>query len=204
MRLKTLVFGSVLALLFCSLVPFAGLRADSKSKSSSYAPDAHGLERQYKAFLTAYDSGDANASSHLDTFVLPDFESWFGQYFGSEPTANLKEDYNRTIAAYQHSLPTIMSRWPKGTRFRVDCERRTSSGTTYKVTPRPDAPVPVSEIPVQQYEVTFSADKLEPRGGRSFSQLINLVYVDGAFRFLGLGAYPFWSMPETPANRPVR
>jgi hypothetical protein len=32
--------------------------------------------------------------------------------------------------------------------------------------------------------------------GKRFSILTNYAYVDGAFRCVGKGGYPFWSMPD--------
>jgi hypothetical protein len=38
------------------------------------------------------------------------------------------------------------------------------------------------------------------KNGR-FSLVVNYVYVDGAFRYVGKGAYPFWSAPDEPSTK---
>jgi hypothetical protein len=178
----------------------AELRPDDNSKSAIYAPDGHGLEKQYQSFVDAYNSGDSDVTdltSRLAIFGLPDAEGWLAQYFGGEEIKQRKENYIRDLAEYQKSLPTIMSRWRKGTHFRVKCEpynRKIDSNS--RPAPEPDGRFPRTDIPVQKYEVTFIADTREPKGGNSMSGLINVVYVDGAYRFVGGGIYPFWSMPD--------
>jgi hypothetical protein len=63
--------------------------------------------------------------------------------------------------------------------------------------------VPISEVSVEQFDVKVTSEQ-----GRSMSTLENYVYVEGAVRYLGKGAYPFWSMPDathpTRASRPEK
>jgi len=51
---------------------------------------------------------------------------------------------------------------------------------------------------VEQFNIEFQEKDLAKR----FSFLGNFVYVDGAFRYVGKGALPFWSMPD--ANDPAK
>jgi hypothetical protein len=32
---------------------------------------------------------------------------------------------------------------------------------------------------------------------------VNYVYVDGSFRYIGTGAYPFWSAPDESPTKPM-
>jgi hypothetical protein len=58
------------------------------------------------------------------------------------------------------------------------------------MSPRPDAPVPQEPVDVKRFQ--FS---LEEAGGRSTRWMDSFVYVGGAFRFIGQGAFPFWDHP---------
>jgi hypothetical protein len=65
--------------------------------------------------------------------------------------------------------------------------------------PRRDAIAPRSSIPVEQFVCEFDpTPKL--KYGR-FSMFVNYVYVDGAFRYVGTGAYPFWSMTDASPKK---
>jgi hypothetical protein len=83
----------------------------------------------------------------------------------------------------------LLRRFLKGSSYSVHCELNGSDATTIK--PRADAILPLTQVPTERYNVKFSAED-----GHSMEQLVNLVYVDGAFRYLGKGFYPFWSMPD--------
>jgi hypothetical protein len=51
---------------------------------------------------------------------------------------------------------------------------------------RADAVLPSTSVPIQAYKLEFVG-----HNGKRFSQLSNFVYVDGAYRYVGGGAYPF-------------
>jgi hypothetical protein len=51
--------------------------------------------------------------------------------------------------------------------------------------------VPINQVPLEQFQIKFTASD-----GKSFSELSNFVYLEGAYRYLGKGAYPFWAMPD--------
>jgi len=53
-------------------------------------------------------------------------------------------------------------------------------------------------VPQKQFEIEMQAQG----SGKHFSFLGNFVYVDGAYRYVGKGAFPFWSMPD--ANDPKK
>jgi hypothetical protein len=163
----------------------------------TYSHNAQGLEQQFKPFLDASSSGDsAAADRQFAMFALPDASAWFAKYFAKERVEQLGWDYEAEVPVYEKSILTIMTLFPKGSHFTAHCRapKRTSS---VKFAPRTDAMMPLVEVPVEQFEIEYVSDR-----GQKFSELANLVYVDGAYRYVGKGAYPFWSMPD--ASSPAK
>jgi hypothetical protein len=54
---------------------------------------------------------------------------------------------------------------------------------------------PLKPVPVEQ----FTVEMVDEKSGKKFSSLGNFVFVDGAYRFVGNGAFPLWSMPDMSA-----
>lgn len=169
--------------------------------SSSYSHDAKGLEAEYQPFLKAFNKGQAPPyDKEFTALTLPDPAGWFGQYFEMVQVQALVDDYEAKIAAWQKSDATIMTKlWPPGTHFKVHCKTHPPSAPGFP--PRQNAYQPKESIPIEQFEVEFEADKIGARGGRSLSSLVNTVWADGAYRYVGGGAYPFWSMPDSAQQK---
>ena len=80
-------------------------------------------------------------------------------------------------------------------RFHVHC-KPPDHDPTKRISPRRDSMLPHKQVAVEQFEVKMAADeKLR------FSFLGNNVYVDRAYRYVGKGAYPFWSMPDATREK---
>jgi hypothetical protein len=91
-----------------------------------------------------------------------------------------------------------MAAAPPGTRFRVRC-KLPHADPTMRISPRPDAILPSAAMSVEQFVTEFdSIPKI--KNGR-FSLVVNYVYADGAFRYVGKGAYPFWSAPDVAPTK---
>jgi hypothetical protein len=60
--------------------------------------------------------------------------------------------------------------------------------------PRPGASAPIADIAVEHFVCEFNPAPKQKHG--RFSMYVNYVYVDGRFRYIGTGAYPFWSAPD--------
>jgi len=177
-------------------------RAESQSNSApagmSFSHDARGLEKQYEPLLKAYSKGDDEAiDKEFSVFLIPDEDKWFSSYFDAADVNQLKQTYQTKADAYKRSFVNITTKvLHTSSRFHAHCTPPDPNHQT-KVQPRPDAPKPTRDVPVEQFHIEFRSDD-----GKKFSQRANFVYVDGAFRYLGNGAYPFWSMPERPKKTP--
>lgn len=166
------------------------------SPGGAYSHDAKGLEKQYDPFLKALAKRDAaSMDESYKVFLIPEPDKWFATYFKKEDVEQLGWDQEAENENEKKSLVTITNLVGRGARFHAHC-RRPSSDAQTKLAPRADAFTPLQPVPVEQFEVEFVGDN-----GKRFSILGNFVYVDGAFRFVGKGAYPFWSMPDATAPK---
>src|SRR4051812_36403708 len=171
MRLLFLIFLSVAAV------------AQNVDDSSS------GFEQQYRPAVEAIRAGDVDAAKRaFESFALPD--EWFQQTFGASGEA-LRQQYRSEFDYFQYA---------ETRRIR---ERLSDTGTQFQaeirsqpVAPSPaPKPTPASLQPLPSVEgVTIKVFK-EP--SPSPSSLVfwgsSFVYVNGAFRFFGVGGDPFWN-----------
>jgi hypothetical protein len=164
-----------------------------ESSSTKYSQDAKGLEKQYELFLAAFAKNDPAAMDQAFTvFALPQPEALFGRYFAKQDVEQVTKENELDLVTYKKSLPHMMNQLAEGHRYHAHVERFEATSKT-KLLPRPDALVPVFTVPLEQYSIQLQADT-----GISFSQMASFVYVDGAYRYLGTGPYPFWSAPDLP------
>jgi hypothetical protein len=169
---------------------------ESGSEGRTYSHDASGLEQQFEPFLNASASDNEAAADRLfAVFTLPDASGWFTKYFAKEQVEQLGWDYEAEVSVFKSSTAHVAKIGPVGTRFKVQCslyQDRSAPGFA----PRVDAMVPLQQVAIEKYEIEFASSL----GYRS-SILANFTYVNGAYRYLGQGAYPFWSMPDSTASR---
>jgi TonB family protein len=201
-RMKTKLFAAgivalVGAALSCPKTPVQshppGSQAQTRTPENgaqSYSHDARGLEQEYDGFLQAAAFGDTQERDRqFAVFMLPDMSAWFGQYFAKEQVEQLGWDYEAEGAAYERSLLNVLPLTQD--RFYAHCKALSGAPPT-SLQPRADAVQPSRLVPLEQFKVEFMVD-----GGGTFSEMANFVYVDGAFRYMGRGSYPFWSMPDS-------
>jgi hypothetical protein len=162
--------------------------------ATSFSHDAHGLEKQYDPLLKAYSKGEEDAiDKEFAVFLIPDEDKWFASYFDAADIDQLKLTYHTKANVHKRGFLTITTKVLHTTsRFHAHCTPP-DPGHQTKIEPRPDAPKPTRIVPVEQLHIEFRSED-----GKKFSDLENFVYVDGAFRYLGNGAFPFWSQPDRP------
>ena len=168
--------------------------AMTKTKPGSYAHSASGLEKQFSFLLKSRNSGDPAAfRDGFQILILPDAQNWFLQYFTKDQVQQLADDQEGEVEAFRNSTTSAMDLLMAGTVIEAHCSRHESRPSDTK--PRADAVSPIRNVPVEQFRVEFQGKRAGDNRVRSLSMLIDVVYVDGAFRFLGKGALPFWSAP---------
>ena len=176
-----------------SLPDFSSLSENTDS-TAVFGHDARGLESQYQPFLDAFAAAKpAEFHGALGIFALPNSAEWFTEHFLQDDASQLTRVYQSELNAYEHALLRSMAAVPPGTRFHVRCTIPHPDPVIH-MQPRAGASVPIADITVEHFVCEFSpAPKL--KHGR-FSMYVNYVYVDESFRYIGTGAYPFWSAPD--------
>jgi TonB family protein len=174
--------------------------ASQETPQSVYSQDCYGLEKEIQPYLNAYTASDPAIDDTLSILVVPEAESFFGSHFPQDSIQQLVDDQKTAIAKFKQRTSEVLIRSPKGTRFLVSCKKYSPTTSSTLVEPRSDAIRPIVGFEVEQYQLTFVADADSPQGGRMFSKLDNFVYLEGAFRYVGGGGYPFWLMPDLAAR----
>lgn len=183
------IFAAVLLLL--SVPPLRCISQSSEAGRFPHSPQ--GFEAQYTDVFRAYKAGDAQRmKALLDGFAIP--ASWFTEVFGPEQGGELAKQYSAEFAYFEFS----------------DKRRLVSiagnADTTIELSPRPETavlkpppkPAPTSLKPVpasEKYEIHYYARTGSVTKGTKPSDLAwvhSFIYLDGAFRYFGTGAYPFW------------
>lgn len=160
--------------------------------ADTYKQNEQGLEKEFEAFLKAYQRGDDKGMDEgFAVFRLPKAKEWFESNFSAEDAAKLIAAYDREMSEAEASLIEDMNKADPGSRFRARCEARGESpagqgsagGYGFK---------PVKPISVEQFRLEFRSGS----HGQRFSFISNFVYADGAYRFVGGGGVAFWAKPE--------
>jgi hypothetical protein len=169
----------------------------SSAVPATYSQNAKGLELQFQPLLQALTAGQnsAEVDQALAIFSLPDSNEWFGRYFAKEHVEQLSRDFQQEFEVFRREILDSFRRSPAGTSFRVRCKSPHPDLST-RIQPRQDAVLPVVAVQIEQFVAEFEPEHHE--NGARFSLFANYVYVDGAYRYVGKGAYPFWSAPNTP------
>jgi hypothetical protein len=157
----------------------------------TYKQNEQGLEKQFEAFLKAYQRGDDKGMDEgFSLFRVPKSKEWFEDHFSAEDAAKLIAAYDREMSEAEASLIEDMNKADPGSKYRVRCEARGESpagqesagGYGFK---------PVKPIAVEQFRLEFRSGSHDQK----FSFISNFVYVDGAYRFVGGGGVAFWAKP---------
>jgi len=164
-----------------------GRAAVAKPNAETYKQNEQGLEKQFEAFLKAYQRGDDKAMDEgFAVFRLPKAQGWFGDHFSAEDAAKLVAAYDREMSDAEASLIEDMNKADPGSRYRARCEARgvspagqeSAGGYGFK---------PVKPIAVEQFRLEFRSGSHDQK----FSFIANFVYMDGAYRFVGGGGVAF-------------
>ena len=159
--------------------------------TETYKQNEQGLEKQFEAFLKAYQQGDDKGMDEgFALFRVPKAKEWFGEHFSAEDAAKLSSLYEREVSDAEASLIEDMNKADPGSRFRVRCEARGDGGAGQGSTGGYGFK-PVKPIAVEQFRLEFRSGSHDQK----FSFISNFVYVDGAYRFVGGGGVAFWAKP---------
>ena len=179
------------------LASAAGLAAQDKS-----LPDSpKGFEKQYKLVVDAYKKGDnAALEAGLQGFAIP--QLWFTDTFGPEEGQELAstyagqfEDFRLHVSRSLKLAEDLISQRYKLRPTDLVVETSLSKNVNPNPAPKPP-PDSVLSLPALERFETRAGASLRGQAQWTTSWMDSFVYLEGRFRFLGRGAYPFWDAAD--------
>ena len=161
--------------------------------------------RKKSAYKKAYKKeNELELMERLSTFAVP--EHWFIDVFGPEQGSTLAREYEERFRGFEFATISEFRRVVLGNSSAQVKTRLVRANTALiSVGTKPVSLVPLP--PVQRFRVRyFTAPKFEigengcigiGEPGYDSSWVDSFIYVDGAFRFIGHGACPFWEPCST-------
>ena len=88
----------VLGAVLC-VFPLPGRTIARTPNAETYKQNEHGLEKQFEAFLKAYQRcDDKGMDEGFAVFRIPKAQEWFGNHFSAEDAAKLSAVYDREMS----------------------------------------------------------------------------------------------------------
>jgi len=187
-----------------------------------YPQTAEGFDAQFAAVVAAYQAGDnATGRRLLEQFRLPHSVEWFAEYIGPEQSAALDTRYDKLFKRFVNRTDNTLNELARGKQRKLAMNMKPATQDAPQSPTTSGAPVrDLSGIVPLKHPVWFNANFVVQLTGKSdlilkgeFKSIMwqdTYAYQDGAFRFLGQGAYPFWvwvghpdQKPETGPNVPT-
>lgn len=212
---RSLIFSAALSILILTLPH--GLRAQAAPDNTQPAPvpgatttpaappvapteypqTADGFNAQMSAALTAYQKGDrAEGRRLLEQFRLADSAKWLAEQFGPELGETLSKLYDRHFENYLSTMEGHLEEAAGGKGRKMNM--RLEPGTTKQPTRVDELSGFVPAKPPACFNVFFGITLMEKKPSmfkgdyRGSMWEDTFLYQEGAFRFIGHGAWPFW------------
>ncbi len=168
------------------------LNASSNAQTAGYPQSKDGFRSQLDAIVQHYRAGDTATGRRLiDQFRLPNSEQWFTEYLGPEQSAKLTERYGRLFANFAESLEKTIEAVVAHRESDLVTDLDEGKGESPSSVRRPGAKLS-GIVSVKHPSLSYGHFIITLKTKESQSWADTLVYEDGAFRFLGFGAWPFW------------
>jgi len=140
---------------------------------------------------------------------LPHSGDWFAEYIGPEQSAALDTRYDRIFERFVNHADNTLTELARGKKSKLGVNLKPATqgaaqGLTTEGTPARDTSGIVPLKPPVCFNVIFGvqltgkSDLLLKGEFKALSWEDTYTYQDGAFRFLGQGAYPFWVWQAHP------
>jgi hypothetical protein len=169
----------------------------------TYPQSADGFNAQMSAAVAAYQAGEAAAGRRLlEQFRLPHSAEWFAQNIGPDQSEALTARYDRLFESYLNNTEKTLQDLAahKGQKLNTDVKpgrQEPPKADAIPAHPRKLSGIVPAKDPAC-INVSFGikqsskADLLLKGNFKFETWMDTFIYQDGAFRFMGHGAWPFW------------
>lgn len=158
--------------------------APASDGSTAAIPDSpKGFDQQFHDFFNSFKEGnDQNIKPKLEGFAIP--SHWFTDGFGADKGPEVAKEYSPEFEYFKLSTLLKLRRMPGNDPCSSSrAKLRTKRDQTIKVELKLLASPPAFQIPpAQSFQISVG----------DCSWMDTFIYVDGAFRFYGIGAHTFW------------
>jgi TonB family protein len=166
-----------------------------------YSPSKDGFRSQLDAIVQYYRTGDTTTGRHLiDKLRLPHAEEWFTEHLGPEQSVKLTERYDRLFANFEESLEKTIEAVVADRGSDLVTDLKEGMGESPSDVRRPGAKLS-GMVSVKKPNLFYGHFRIIVRKKDSTSWADTFVHEDGAFRFLGFGAWPFWVREDGSEGR---
>ncbi len=167
----------------------------SAQSVQTFSASVDGFRSQFNSIIEAYRvGGETNGRRALDLFQLPRPEEWFTERLGPDPSGKFAERYNRIFLSFADSLQKTIEdvQRTRGAELVISVEPGKE-----EIPPSPIAGREISEIQaLKQPPLFYCHFAIRVKGKDQVSWADEFTYDSAAFRFVGLGAQPFWVWQE--------
>jgi len=168
--------------------------------TSAYVPSQDGFHAQLDAIVQYYRAGDEKDGRHLiDQFRLPHSVEWFSEHLGPAQSTELTTRYDRLFANFAESLENTI----KAVVANPSADLLTELGEGKGERPsniRAGAKTS-GIVSVKEPHLFYGRFKIQVQKKDSTLWADTFAYEDGAFRFAGFGAWPFWAWEDGSEGR---
>jgi len=185
-----------LALLLTMVLMIASWSSGNSATSSSqtattgYAESEEGWKSQVQAILDAYRTGGLEKGKPLlEEFRIPRPSEYFAEHLGPERMDEYAQRYGRLFDVFATSLDGTLQDIAKNQGADLLVKFLESKG---EAPPKTGSPAESGVSSIKPGRFNYCHFQLTLNGKASVSWADSMTYVDGAYRFIGFGAYPFW------------
>jgi TonB family protein len=165
-----------------------------------YIQSKDGFRSQLEAIVQSYRAGDATTGRLLvDQFRLPHSEAWFSEHLGPEQGAKITERYDRLFANFAESFEKTIEAIVANRASNLVPDLEAGKGEKPSIV-RPGAKLS-GMVAISEPHLFYCEFAITIKTKESASWADTFTYEDGAFRFLGFGAWPFWAWEDGSEGR---
>lgn len=183
-------------------------QAPQEQPTPGYPQTADGFSAQISAVVEAYQKGDATEGRRLlEQFRLPRSAERFGGQIRPELNEILAKRYDRLFKNYVNQTENRLQDLArtKARKLTTDLEPGPPDPPSADKISGPDSMKPSGIVTVKQpvcfnaffsSSLTTTSQTVFPGEYKAISWEDTYIYQDGAFRFAGRGAWPFWQWED--------